>query len=96
MKEIEFINGKILFDDVDISNMPIEMFKWKWKKDYVVLEDLEEALRWIYVNDELVELYRCSNERDAEKRLNYILDRIEERDYDVALAWMELDDELDF
>ena len=41
---IEFKNGKILFEGVDISNMPIEMFKWKGKKNYVILEDRNEGL----------------------------------------------------
>jgi hypothetical protein len=41
---IEFKNGKILYNGVDISDKPIEMFKWKGKKNYVLLEDVDEAL----------------------------------------------------
>ena len=93
---IEFKNGKILYNGVDISDMPIEMFKWKGQKNYVLLEDVNEALWWIYVNNDLVELYRCGSEEDAVKRLNWILDRMEERDYDVELAWMDLDGEMEF
>ena len=93
---IEFKNGKILYNGVDISNMPIEMFKWKGKKNYVLLEDVDEALWWIYVNDELVELYRCAFEFEAEKRLNEILDMMEQREYDMMEASMDMDGELEF
>lgn len=101
---MEFKNGKIYWMDMDISERPIR--DWMFIKDrfgkkeksqnYVLLEDRDEALWWIYVNNELVELYRCAFEYEAKNRLNEILDRMEEMDYEAELACRDLEGEFEF
>ena len=58
----------------------------KENKNYVILADRENALWELYVNNNLVEIARFATKEEAEKRLQRIVDRMEERDYDVELA----------
>lgn len=96
---MEFKKDGIYFNGINISDWAIkDFYKVFMKKDrnYVILADRENALWELYVDNDLVEMARFATKQDAEKRLQEIVDLKEQRDYDVALAWMDLDGELEF
>jgi len=96
---MEFKKDGIYFNGINISDWAIkDFYKVFMKKDrnYVILADRENALWELYVDNDLVEMARFATRQDAEKRLQEIVDLKEQRDYDVALAWMDLDGELEF
>ena len=96
---MEFKKDGIYFNGINISNWAIKDFYkvfMKENKNYVILADRENALWELYVNNNLVEIASFATKEEAKKRLQRIVDRMEERDYDVELAWMDLEWEMEF